>query len=79
MTQATVPRAPEFIAHSVPATPGGDKAAANIELFAGAFFEAAGPALTTALNRAMNVRVIEVAPLTVQDVVTEAVAKIEQQ
>lgn len=71
MTQATVPRAPEFIAHSAPATPGGDKAAANIELFAGAFFEAAGPALTTALNRAINVRVVEVAPLTVQDVVTE--------
>jgi flagellar motor switch protein FliN/FliY len=55
--------------HSVPGGAGADKTAANVELFAGAFFEAAGPALTTALNRAISVRVVEVAQAAVQEVV----------
>jgi flagellar motor switch protein FliN len=71
VTQATAPRAPEFTPHSIPAGSGADKTAANIELFAGAFFEAAGPALTTALNRAISVRVVEVTQVTMQDVVSE--------
>ena len=71
MTTATAPRAPEFMPHNVPTTESHDRTAANIELFGGAFFEAAGPALTTSLNRAVNVRVIDVAPVTVQDIVGE--------
>ena len=71
MTQATAPRAPEFMPHSAPATAASDRTAANIELFAGAFFEAAGPALTTSLNRAITVRVVEVTPVTLQDLVGE--------
>jgi flagellar motor switch protein FliN/FliY len=57
--------------HSAPTTSGADRTAANIELFAGAFFEAAGPAMTTTLNRAITVRVVEVAQVTLQDVVGE--------
>jgi flagellar motor switch protein FliN/FliY len=57
--------------HSAPSGAGSDKTAANIELFGGAFFEAAGPAMTTSLNRAMTVRVADVALVTLQDVLGE--------
>jgi flagellar motor switch protein FliN/FliY len=40
-----------------------DLAIEDLQKFAGAFFHAAGPALTTALNRPLTVQVLEVAPL----------------
>jgi len=63
VTQATVQEPHEFTPHSAP--PGASShersAQENLESFAAGFFEGAGPALTTVLNRKVTVSVAEVA------------------
>ena len=62
MTQATVQEPHEFTPHSAPSGASSHERSAqeNLESFASGFFEGAGPALTTVLNRKVTVRVIEV-------------------
>ena len=62
MTQATVQESHEFTPHSVPPGASGHERSAqeNLESFASGFFEGAGPALTTVLNRKVTVSVVEV-------------------
>ena len=43
-----------------------DLAAENLQRFAAAFFEAAGPALTTSLNKPLTVQVVDVTAMTVK-------------
>lgn len=67
MTQATAQEPHAFTPHNVPdAGTKGSAAQENLELFAAGFFEGAGPALTTVLNRKISVAV--------QDVVATAAA-----
>jgi flagellar motor switch protein FliN/FliY len=51
---------------SVDAAPLADLAAEPIERFAAAFFHAAGPALTTSLNKPLTVQVTDVGPMTMK-------------
>lgn len=62
MTQATVQESHEFTPHNAPAGASGHERSAqeNLESFASGFFEGAGPALTTVLNRKVTVSVVEV-------------------
>lgn len=72
MTQATVPTVPEFMPHSPPSVaPAVPAVHENLELFGAGFFEAAGPALTTALNRPLAVRVLGVTSVTMRQLLDE--------
>jgi flagellar motor switch protein FliN/FliY len=72
VTQATVPTAHEFMPHSAPSVaPGAHVVHENLELFGAGFFEAAGPALTTALNRPLAVRVLGVTSVTLRQLLEE--------
>ncbi|MBM4443349.1 MAG: flagellar motor switch protein FliN [Candidatus Rokubacteria bacterium] len=56
---------------SPPAAPVVDLAAEGLQGFAAAFFQAAGPALTTSLNRPLEVEVIDVTSSTVHELLEE--------
>jgi flagellar motor switch protein FliN/FliY len=62
VTQATVQESHEFTPHSAPSGASSHERSAqeNLESFASGFFEGAGPALTTVLNRKVTVSVLEV-------------------
>ena len=66
MTQPISPSAHEFMPHNASVATV-DMARENLDLFGAAFFEAAGRALTTALNRPLNVQVIDVVPMAVHE------------
>ena len=48
-----------------------DLARENLDLFGGAFFEAAGRALTTALNRPLSVQVFEAVPMALHELLAD--------
>ena len=48
-----------------------DLAAENLERFGAAFFQAAGPALTTSLNKPLAVEVVQVVPITIKALLDE--------
>jgi flagellar motor switch protein FliN len=48
-----------------------DLARENLDLFGGAFFEAAGRALTTALNRPLSVQVLEAVPMALHELLAD--------
>ncbi len=63
---------PEFMPHNAPAVAAPDGTATeNIQIFGAAFFEAAGPALTTALNRQITVSVLAVASMTLRELLDD--------
>jgi flagellar motor switch protein FliN/FliY len=55
--------------HSAPAVV--DAGRENLDLFGGAFFEAAGRALTTALNRPLSVQVFEATPMALHEILAD--------
>ncbi len=72
MIPATVPTAHEFMPHSAPeVAPAAHAVHENLELFGAGFFEAAGPALTTALNRPLAVRVLGVTSVVLRQLLEE--------
>ena len=72
MTQATIPTAHEFMPDSAPeVAPAGPAVHENLEMFGEGFFEAAGPALTTALNRPFAVRVLGVTSVILRQLLEE--------
>lgn len=72
MTQPSSPTAHEFMPHSATTvTPTVDAAGDNLRLFGSGFFEAAGPALTTSLNRPFTVQVVDVTSTTMQALLTD--------
>ena len=72
MTQPTVQTAHEFTPHSATTvTATADAGSENLRHFAAGFFAAAGPALTTALNRPLTVQVVDVTSMTVQALLDE--------
>jgi flagellar motor switch protein FliN/FliY len=56
--------------HSVPVATV-DGARENLDLFGAAFFEAAGRALTTALNRPLHVQVVDVVPMALHELLAD--------
>ncbi len=70
MTQLTSPSAHAFMPHNAPGAVI-DAGRENLDLFGGAFFEAAGRALTTALNRPLSVQVFEAVSMALHEVLAD--------
>jgi flagellar motor switch protein FliN len=69
VTQQSTPLAHAFMPHNPPA--GTAAGRENLDLFGGAFFEAAGRALTTALNRPLTVQVFEAVPMALHELLAD--------
>lgn len=72
MTQTAIRETQEFTPHSPAPSVTGQEPPENLAVFAEGFFEGAGPALTTVLNRKVTVRVLGVERIAPADLLAQA-------